>query len=418
MEDIKKSEVPTDYSSYGKRDWKKLMIIYIIIGVIVYAGIYYFFLSKKTSLYPSIYPTPTVSNAIFQTPTDSTGAANSKTEALTTGKIVISKDKGIALIDPDGKNLKELVSFSMKNLDNEEVSDLAWSPDGKQIVYITADYSPYIDTERDKYMISVIDVTSGIITTIIDNAGYISNPSWSPDGKDIIYNADGTLKIVNVTSKTSKDVVSNAYSEIVRGQNDIVAGHRPWRVIWTKSGKVVYFEKVDSDPSSSKKILVISNIDGSNKKTLITDPTIDYGDFALSPDGNWFALFIGNTTKDFPTQGVWLLATDGNSKKLLADEQIVNGGLLWSPDSKSLITMKGVQDVYEITINSGNVIKLPFLGSVGSVSPDGTKILYLQYKSGNPADGSQIMIYDRQSKKSKKLSDVIGLRWTATWSPK
>lgn len=58
------TETPTQpVSSYGKRDWKKWVLLYIILGVIIYGLLYYFILSKKeTNPYtsPTIIPKPTL----------------------------------------------------------------------------------------------------------------------------------------------------------------------------------------------------------------------------------------------------------------------------------------------------------------------------------------------------------------------
>lgn len=70
-------EQTTPYSFFGKQNWKKWVLTYFVIGLIVYSGIYYFVLTKKTTNpYSNNYPTPTqITQSIFPT----TETANWKT---------------------------------------------------------------------------------------------------------------------------------------------------------------------------------------------------------------------------------------------------------------------------------------------------------------------------------------------------
>lgn len=53
------TEQTTPHSYYGKRNWKKWVMVYFVIGLIIYAGISYFVFAKKTkNLYSNNYPTP------------------------------------------------------------------------------------------------------------------------------------------------------------------------------------------------------------------------------------------------------------------------------------------------------------------------------------------------------------------------
>ncbi len=51
-------ETPTK-SSYGKRPLWQWILLYVIIGAVVYAGIYYFFIKNKSGGYSYTQTTPT-----------------------------------------------------------------------------------------------------------------------------------------------------------------------------------------------------------------------------------------------------------------------------------------------------------------------------------------------------------------------
>lgn len=56
---------PVEQKLYGKKNWKKWVLIYIVLAVVIYAGVYYFIQSRQGSnpysvTYPSVTPQPTL----------------------------------------------------------------------------------------------------------------------------------------------------------------------------------------------------------------------------------------------------------------------------------------------------------------------------------------------------------------------
>jgi dipeptidyl aminopeptidase/acylaminoacyl peptidase len=70
------------------------------------------------------------------------------------------------------------------------VNTFRWSPDGNRIVF---DHTPDSRVESFSHSdISIVDVSSGEVTKLIDTAGPDDDPYWSPDGKWILFEtADG-----------------------------------------------------------------------------------------------------------------------------------------------------------------------------------------------------------------------------------
>jgi len=59
--------------------------------------------------------------------------------------------------------------------------DPAWSPDGKQLVYVS---------EASGYEIMVISAAGGVPQQLTHNPSLDANPAWSPDGKQIAFASD------------------------------------------------------------------------------------------------------------------------------------------------------------------------------------------------------------------------------------
>ena len=105
-------------------------------------------------------------------------------------RIVFSGIQGgvsdLYVIDADGKNLQKLT--------NDLYGDLmpAWSPDGKKIAF-ASERGP--QTKLDvlkfgKWQINVLDLASGNIEVLPNQAGKNLNPQWAPDGKSLAYISD------------------------------------------------------------------------------------------------------------------------------------------------------------------------------------------------------------------------------------
>lgn len=134
-----------------------------------------------------------------------------------------------------------------KQLTNDQYGDLQpqWSPDGKTIAF-ASDRGK--DTEFDilkfgKLKISLIDVATGTVTVLPNQAGLNINPQWAPDGQSIAYLSDrnGTSNLFLYDFTTSEHYqLTN-----VAGAINAVAEVSP-AITWARQADVlafVYYEK-------------------------------------------------------------------------------------------------------------------------------------------------------------------------------
>ena len=109
--------------------------------------------------------------------------------------ILVQRDQGkprysLEIADVDGHNPQSLLVSS------EPIMSPAWSPDGKQIAYVSF--------EKKRAQIYTVDVASGKRRLISSFAGINGAPAWSPDGLalTLVLSKSGAPKIYSVTLKT------------------------------------------------------------------------------------------------------------------------------------------------------------------------------------------------------------------------
>lgn len=140
----------------------------------------------------------------------------------------------------------------------------SFSPDGKQIVYMSER-----DKNRDLY---ITDLQGNEIARLTTDPTYDYEPAWSPDGEQIAY----------VSRKTgdSEIYVMDADGSHVRQLTD--SHGLDWRATWSPDGKWIVFESWRNGNAD----IYIMAADGSDMQQL-TDNLAEDGNPTFSPDGRY-----------------------------------------------------------------------------------------------------------------------------------
>jgi len=247
------------------------------------------------------------------------------------------------------------------------LTDVRLSPDGKRVVFVRGNPAPGIWT---------LDLERNTKARITFDQGAVLQPSWSPDGKNLVFVAaaqsgGGTMEIRTKASDGSGE--EKTISTVIHSY------HYP---AWSPDGKYLTYIWGDGEKRMSLWILPAS---GEGKATPIVVPPSEQSNilsYRISPDGHWVVYISDESGKpsvyitSFPEgKGKWPVPTDGASYPL------------WSGNSKELFFKNLNDDVFvcSVTAKADDLqigpprrlfhASMPGLGLPYDVSPDGQRLL-------------------------------------------
>lgn len=245
----------------------------------------------------------------------------------------------IYVIRPDGTERRQLT----RNAVLDGVPD--WSPDGRQIVFVSArDSTPGAPTRRPEIFLMNRDGSG--VRRIHETTDVAWHPRWSPDGQRIAFerydrsvskfrpyvmNADGSN--VQLLSSAPGENFSVEWSPV--GTRLLFLSNRPPRFWWT---------------------MYVMRVDGSGEQQLAGDSacTTNVSDPRWSPDGSQIAYVCLSNSEP----AIYTIRADGTDPVQLTAP---GWGPVWSPDGRELAFSShrdGESHVYVRDMASGAVSRL------------------------------------------------------------
>jgi dipeptidyl aminopeptidase/acylaminoacyl peptidase len=255
----------------------------------------------------------------------------------------------------------------------------------------------------------VSSAAEGVAPISVDDLFYtrsIGAGAWSPDGKQIVF-------ITNLTGRNNLwKVSSDGGWPVQLSQSD----DRQSGAAWSPDGKWIVFQS-DRAGDEMYDIYAIPS-DGGAVVNLTNTPDISETNAAWSPHGKWLAIEYKPKTSpstdiailDWSTHAVRNLTREKTQDHMW-------GRIIWSPDGKSIYSMRSNPvdtdtDVYRIDPATGAQENLtPHEGEhrtiASSISPDGRTLLVSSDRSNGYMNVAEIDVA------TKKLTWVTDLKWEA-----
>jgi Tol biopolymer transport system component len=359
------------------------------------------------------------------------------------------------VVHPDGSGLRRVTTSSPALSTGEP----RWSRDGKTLVAYEiktadtmnarfADFSgPYSNTVSQ---IVEIDVATGEKTLVTTGAGLktdaqdlgggkvaylvkggpkegpeqglaystggrgtvakVRTPSWSPDGKQVVYVR---------YDMTNRKQFSPLYSW------DKAHEYRYTDVFPTfckKNGKLAITD-LDFPTGNPTASLSVMNPDGSDRKKIFQRQDGAALMPSWSPDCQWIAVGVGTFFggRSFRPANIMLVKADGSETKELTQGKLNMGFPAWSPDGKTIIfrmwgkengqDVKGLRainlDDHKITTLTSTWDNFPFY------SPSGDRVLFTRQL---PTTDFEVFSMKPDGSDQKRLTYTAGADAHATWS--
>ena len=288
----------------------------------------------------------------------------------------------IYVMDDDGKN--------QRNLTNHPDRDLApsWSPDGKRIVFCSdRDGHPHRVPDWFASEIYVMDADGSNPQNRTNHPSDDTSPSWSPDGKRIAFVSDRDRLLDIHGFPTSEIYVMDADGENPQNLTNNRAGD--WHPSWSPDGKRIIFMSYreghfigDFEDITSE--IYVMDVDGGNQQRLTENRKNDEGP-SWSPDGTRI-VFSSDSKGDWVNYEIYVMDDDGGNLQRLTENRDDDGGGSWSPDGKRIVFSSDrdwTRQIYVMDADGGNQQNLTnhprsdfgpaWLNTPFSISPTGKK---------------------------------------------
>jgi len=316
---------------------------------------------------PTDTPTPT------QTPTPTATATPTPTPSppppppsATFGRLAFASNR-------DGNReiyVVDLASGNVRRLTNNAAVDYLpdWSPDGSSIAFTSS--------RTGSYDLWTMNADGSNQQPAVTTSAWDDYPRWSPNGRRLALSTTAVTDGV----PNSEIFVWSADSGLTQVTHTAMEDQWP---DWSPDGRIIYSE--GSKRQSNWDLLVI-NPDGSGRTTLVGGPQADVKG-TWSPDGQWIAFSRitsdtnGNGALDEEDAGdVWVGRADGSNLRQLTSGQWTFT-LAWSPDSK------WIAYVLQYDSNGNGVVDEGDRSDIWAVPLSGSAVPLVQgpYQNGDPS---------------------------------
>ena len=261
----------------------------------------------------------------------------------------------IYVMDADGGNQRRLTN---NRHDDWEPS---WSPDGKRIVF-ASDRDEHPDRVPGWFTseIYVMDADGSNQLNLTNNPDDDRDPAWSPDGNRIAFssNRDGRFNweiyVMDADGGNVQRLTNNPDDD---GHPD--DEYPSWspdgaRIVFTARKAWHFVHNLDTTSE-----IYVMDADGGNQQRLTNNRNNEWSP-VWSPDGKRIA-FMADRKGDFVSWDIYVMDADGGNEQRLTNNRAWDSSPSWSPDSKRIAfdsNRDGNTEIYVMDADGGNLQNL------------------------------------------------------------
>jgi dipeptidyl aminopeptidase/acylaminoacyl peptidase len=227
-----------------------------------------------------------------------------------------------------------------------EEHDIAWTPDGSQLVFLSA------KEKKGQHQIYLASIATGVVKELSDLKGAVARPRWSPDGRLLVIlyaeNSPAALGPLGPAQPDAGVVEEHVYEQRLCLLDPVT------RRVRALSPADLYVYEYDWSPDGKDLVAIAAHGSGDNnwyiaqlyrvnvasgKTSSILKPDMQIAVPRWSPDGKTIA-FIGGLMSDEGVNGgdIWTIpATGGKPRNLTPDARSSASWLAWQPDSRGIL---------------------------------------------------------------------------------
>ena len=251
----------------------------------------------------------------------------------------------IYVMDVNGGNPRNLTN------DPSDDRDPSWSPDGKRIVFFSNRDGHVIDG-RPTSEIYVMDADGGNPQNLTNDRNDDRFPSWSPDGKRIAFvsDRDGPPRYFDIY------VMDADGGNLQRLTSDPRDNRNP---SWSPDGERIVFGARREGHFETKFAVTyeiyVMDADGGNQQRLTENRKNDWGP-SWSPNGKRIT-FASDRKGDLVNIEIYVMDADGSNPQRLTENRVYDWQPSWSPDGERIAFVSerdGNSEIYVMDADGGN----------------------------------------------------------------
>lgn len=281
----------------------------------------------------------------------------------------LDNQQDIYVVNPDGSGLVNLTQNPTNN------RDFTWSQDGQKIAFVS-----FRDGDSE---IFVINTHGSNLLQLTNNNGRDDDPIWSPKGDLIVFASN--VKPNEVDPSTDLPGKQYLYTVSSDGENMSFLTSDPllrfsYNPTWSPDGKKIVFADIENGPGFPSYSFMI-NMDGTG---LVRFPEVHSGGrmyFEWSPDMRRIVVWYGNSgSASFSGSTIMVFNSNGDNPIKLESNSIFVAWPKWTNDSRYIVFESGSDEM------DHDMGQYPLGYGINIIQADGTCFTRLTITTANDND--------------------------------